>query len=163
MEQPYSSIDNMRVSVAQLMCACGEPKRNQEKFISFSELAAKHGSELIVFPEMADTGYDLNLAVNTAEIWGGTTYSLLRDLAQRLSIIIVSGIAEREGDRVYNAVVAFDKNGMEIGHYRKIHLFTGGPIHEQRVISPGSEIIQIKINNFGASVFVCYDIRFPEV
>src|SRR6266508_2851812 len=46
----------MKVAVAQISCLLGDPEANLLKVRDFSRRAKEVGAELIVFPEMIDTG-----------------------------------------------------------------------------------------------------------
>ena len=47
----------MKIAAAQIACALGDVDANVRKMRDFSARAKEGGAELIVFPEMADTGY----------------------------------------------------------------------------------------------------------
>ena len=47
----------VNIAVAQMDCVVGETEPNLNKIRHFTELAAKLGAELVIFPECATTGY----------------------------------------------------------------------------------------------------------
>lgn len=47
----------MKVAIAQIACALGDVAANLAKMRDFCARAKASGAELIVFPEMSDTGY----------------------------------------------------------------------------------------------------------
>jgi len=49
----------MKIAVAQISCALGDLEANVRKIRDFSSLAKRKGAELILFPEMVDTGYSM--------------------------------------------------------------------------------------------------------
>jgi predicted amidohydrolase len=49
----------MRIAVAQTSCALGDLETNLSKVRDFSRRAKEAGAELIVFPEVTDTGYSM--------------------------------------------------------------------------------------------------------
>lgn len=78
-------------------------------------------SELIVFPELALTGYDApeNRAV-------ALTSPLLRPLLQLAMthrVYLIFGLAEKQGDQCYNAQLMVGPEGV-VGHYRQLHVAT---------------------------------------
>ena len=153
----------MKVSIAQTKSIVGDVAGNCELFAKYAELAAREKSELLIFPELADTGYELHSAVKNASPWPGKPTNTLASLAKKHHSWIISGLTEKTKKGVFNAVAAFSPDGQLAGHYRKIHLFTGAPVHEERLLLPGDHPITLAIDDFKASILVCYDLRFPEI
>ena len=87
----------------------------------------------------------------------------LSGLAEKYHVNFVGGsIPEREGEKVYNTAVAYDREGNEICCYRKVHLAT--VLHEERYLAAGDELPGIfLLDGIGASMAICYDLRFPEL
>ena len=59
----------MKVAVAQISCLLGDPEANLLKVREFSRRAKEAGAELIVFPEMTDTGYSMPVIRVHANHW----------------------------------------------------------------------------------------------
>src|SRR5260370_37828016 len=59
----------MKIAVAQSSCSLGDPDENLLKVRDFSRLAKEAGAELIVFPEMTDTGYSVPVIRAHAGDW----------------------------------------------------------------------------------------------
>ena len=51
--------NRMKIAVAQISCSLGDPEVNLSKVRDFSRRAKEAGAEMIVFPEMIDTGYSM--------------------------------------------------------------------------------------------------------
>ncbi|MGZ5020500.1 MAG: nitrilase-related carbon-nitrogen hydrolase, partial [Chthoniobacterales bacterium] len=47
----------MKIAAAQIDCTLGDIAANVRKLEEFTARAKRAGAELIVFPEMSDTGY----------------------------------------------------------------------------------------------------------
>ena len=47
----------VKIAAAQIACTLGDRAANTRKLREFAERAKAAGAELVVFPEMADTGY----------------------------------------------------------------------------------------------------------
>lgn len=153
----------MKIAAAQIACALGEVDANLRKIRDFSARAKEGSAELIVFPEMADTGYSMPVIQAHATPWSEGAVPELQAIAKSLSIAIVCGVSEREGDSIYNSQVFIDANGAIIGSYRKTHLFTGTPIGEDKCFAPGHELTSVPCGRFRLGLSICYDLRFPEV
>jgi predicted amidohydrolase len=181
----------MKVAAAQISCAPGDIGANLRKVREFCERARKSGAELIVFPEMTDTGYSMPLIQKHAVAWSEGAVPKLRELAKELSLIIVCGVSEREGSSLYNAQAMIDPNGQILAKYRKMHLIAAAPLNERSCFSAGDEFVSCKIvdttsralesakqltkgtrhsgdtplpdADFTIGLTICYDLRFPEM
>src|ERR1043165_7370830 len=153
----------MRIAVAQIACSLGDIDANVRKIREFSARAKEGGAELIVFPEMADTGYAMPVIQACARPWNEGAVPELQKIAQDLSLAIISGVSEREGMTIYNSQVFADANGDVVGSYRKTHLFTAAPIGEDKCFSPGDDLKSFSFHGFRLGLSICYDLRFPEV
>lgn len=153
----------MKVAAAQISCALGDVEANLRKIRDFSARAKEGGAELVVFPELADTGYAMPVIEACATPWSEGAVPELQKIAKDLSIAIICGVSEREGASIYNSQVFIDANGNVVASYRKTHLFTGTPIGEDECFSPGNELKSFPFGGFCLGLSVCYDLRFPEV
>jgi omega-amidase len=153
----------MKIAAAQISCALGEIDANLRKIRDFSARAKEGGADLVVFPEVADTGYAMPVIQSCATPWSEGAVPELQKIAMGLSIAIICGVSERDGASVYNSQVFIDANGKIIGSYRKTHLFTGTPIGEDECFSPGGELKSFPFGGFRLGLSICYDLRFPEV
>src|ERR1700757_2555667 len=98
----------MKVAVAQIAGSLGNPEANLSKVRDFSRTAKEAGPDLIVFPEMTDTGYSMPIIQKHASHWQSGFVCGLQEIARQLSIAIVSGVAERDGSLIYNSQVLVD-------------------------------------------------------
>jgi predicted amidohydrolase len=153
----------MKIAAAQIDCTLGDLNANLRKIRDFVSRARDAGAELVVFPEMVDTGYSMPVIQAHATPWNEGAVPELRKFAKAFSIAIICGVSEREGALVYNSQVFVDAKG-EIGaRYRKTHLFATAPIEEQKCFSPGDELTSFVIGRLRLGPSICYDLRFPEV
>src|SRR6184192_3330700 len=114
----------MKVAVAQISCSLGDPEANLLKVRDFSRRAKDEaGAEMIVFPEMIDTGYSMSVVRSHASDWKSGFVRGLQEVARKLSIAIVSGVSERAGSSIYNSQIFVDQQGQIVAKYRKTHLY----------------------------------------
>ena len=153
----------MKVAVAQISCALGDIAANVQKIGIFCARARTAGAELIVFPEMADIGYEMAVIRETAQPWTEGAVPRWREFARELSLAIIGGVSEREADRIYNTQVFINARGEILGRYRKSHLFT--PIEEHTCFTAGAELqaVDSGVEGLRLGFSICYDLRFPEV
>ena len=174
----------LHVSSAQLGPISRGTPRTQvvQRLVRLLEEAARRGSELVVFPELAFTTFfprwDLSDQRESdrfyeTEFPSDETRPLF-DAAKRLQIGFSIGYAERaiEGGVVhrYNTSVLIDRSGSVIGKYRKIHL----PGYSVPQDTPGQHLEKryFEVGNLGFPVWnafagvlgmcICNDRRWPE-
>lgn len=146
-------------SSVQFNITLGEIEPNLQKVrVALAELAAK-GVQLTVLPEMWATGFaykDLNqLAARTDEI-----VEAIAALSAEYSMVIVGSLPEPHENKVYNTAYVLD-NGKLKGKYRKIHLFS--LMQEDRSFDAGNSWLLVDTSVGKIGVFICYDLRFPEL
>ena len=153
----------MKIAAAQISCALGDLDANLSKIREFSSRAKDAGAELIVFPEMVDTGYSMPIIQKHAKAWADGAVPEVQTIAKALSIAIVSGVSEREGALIYNSQLVVDANGQVVAKYRKTHLVTAAPLDERGCFSPGNEFSSFTLAGLRLGLSICYDLRFPEM
>ncbi len=153
----------MKVAAAQISCSLGDPKANLLKVRDFSRAARDAGAELIVFPEMTDTGYSMSVVQAHANSWSSGFVPGLQEIAAKLSIAIVCGVSERDGTSIYNSLVLVDQRGQIAAKYRKTHLYAVAPVEEQACFASGDAFASFTLNDLRFGFSICYDLRFPEM
>jgi omega-amidase len=152
----------MKVALIQLDIAWEDRQRNYRKAELFAQMASADNCDVMVLPEMFNTGFSMDLSAVADEDISETT-SALSGIAKTYSVNIIAGFpmkspAEQKGR---NMAVAFDKNGMLISTYTKIHPFS--LVGEEEFYIAGDNISLFNISGIPASMFICYDLRFPEI
>lgn len=154
----------MKVAVAQISCSLGDPEANLLKVRDFARRAKDEaGAELIVFPEMTDTGYSMPVIRSHANDWNNGFVTGLQEIAKKLSIAIVAGVSERSGSSIYNSQVFVNADGNISAKYRKTHLYAVAPVEEQTCFAPGEEFSTFSLGHLRFGFSICYDLRFPEM
>jgi omega-amidase len=151
----------MRVAVAQMVCELGDVAANCSTLRRLAKQASAEGCDSVVFPEMADTGYDMKTIVEKASTWQSGPLQMLQELASQLGLWIVCGLSEREARDVYNSVAVVDRKGRLAARYRKAHLFSS--VGEDRFLKRGDSLTLTTIEGMQWGLMVCYDLRFPEM
>ena len=153
----------MKIAVAQIKCSLGDITANIDRLSSLSQKAKEKGSDVIVFPEMVDTGYEMSVIREKASSWDEPPFQSIQNIAAENGIHVICGISERVRDKIYNSAVAFDPRGELLGKYRKAHLAAYPPLDEDSCITPGNTLEIIEIGDMKWGLMICYDLRFPEM
>ena len=153
----------MKIAVAQIDCISGDVEANCQKMVHYICMAGERECDLIVFPEMMETGYEINAILSNASTWPGYAYLAARNAAMEFGIHIICGISEMEGSTVHNSLVVFDSRGQLVGKYRKIHLMPLAPVCESRHLSAGNQPGVVQLNGITFGLMICYDLRFAEL
>ena len=151
----------MKVAAAQMDIAWHDRNANHEKIRRMAAAAKRSGADLLVFPEMAATGFSMDTSI-TPEPIDGPTPALFRDLAGNLEMAISGGfVLERKGGRPQNVSLTVDRNGADLALYAKTHQI--GLLHEDQHYDPGDGPVSFSLNDMEAACLICYDLRFPEL
>jgi predicted amidohydrolase len=153
----------MRIALAQIRSRPGEVALNTQTIIHEVRAAAARGCEVVVFPEMSDTGYHMPTIVRTASAWDKGVYPEVATIAAEAQVVVIVGLSERVGGEIYNTIAVIGTDGELLAKYRKTHLITAEPICEQNYIRPGDSITLCTVAGLRTGLMTCYDIRFPEL
>ena len=130
-----------------------------EKYI---KMASNESCDIVVLPEMFNTGFSMNIAA-IAEDEDGETSLFLSNMARQYHINVIAGYAVREfnAEKGRNIAVVYDRKGHLVSSFVKLHPFSFAKENEHYIA--GDEIVTFDIEGMSSSLFICYDLRFPEV
>lgn len=146
----------MKVSIIQTDLAWEDKERNLEHI---SELASKADSDiaLLVLPEMFTTGFSMN-AAKLAESMTGKTVEWMKSMSAVGGYAVCGSAIITSGEQYYNRSLFVTPDG-KVSFYDKRHLHSMSG--EDKVYTKGHERVVCGYLNFGFSLQVCYDLRFP--
>jgi NAD+ synthase (glutamine-hydrolysing) len=153
-------MSSLRIAMAQINTLVGDLEGNVRKLAAGLQRARDLGADLVLFPELAITGYppeDLLLKPAFLEANMDATRSIA-PLTQGLTAIV--GFADVEED-VYNAAAVFH-DGHWAHTYRKHYLPNYGVFDEDRYFRRGHEIQVLQRGDLAIGVSICEDIWYPE-
>lgn len=163
----------LKVATVQMTTDDRDKARVVDKVLGMIDEAGAQGADLIVLPEVwTGLGYaDAFPFEAMAEPIPGPTTDKLSARARRHGAMIVGSLYERAADgRHFNTAPFIDRDGAILGCYRKTHLFdaqnrTDIPpgMMESKKVSAGDELPVYDTHAGKIGVFVCSDLRFPEI
>jgi NAD+ synthase (glutamine-hydrolysing) len=149
----------LTVALAQIDPTVGDLDGNADKIRAGIERARTAGAQLVLFPELALTGYPPeDLLIKT---------HFLRDAAERLDelaetaedVVALVGFPQLRDD-VYNAAAVLAEGRVQ-AVYHKMFLPNYGVFDEQRYFAQGTEPALIDIDGISVGLTVCEDIWQP--
>jgi len=151
----------MRVAYVQFAPQFGRVMDNIARALA---LAEERPADLYVLPELFTTGYLFRDRVELAQlaepILGGFTVGHLGIWCKRRGCYVCAGLAEKDGDKLYNSAVLIGPGGL-VGLYRKAHLFW----REKELFDVAGEDMW-EVHDLGTArvgMMICFDWIFPEV
>jgi len=159
------AVSAVRVAVVQFDPQVGirHSQNNLEHSLELAREAAMNGANLIVLPELANTGYLFGTRqeayLHAELIPEGPSVQAWLDFTQKYQVYLAAGMAERDGVQLFDSAVLLGPSGF-IGKYRKAHLWN----REKLWFTPGNmgfPVFDTPIGRIG--LLICWDIWFPEV
>lgn len=127
------------------------------KNISLRLSSIREKTDLIVLPEMFNTGFTMNAEAN-AEAMDGKTINWMAEIAQKFNAVVTGSIIIKENSKFYNRLIWMQPNG-EYQYYDKKHLFGLGL--EDKTYTAGKKHLIVELKGWKIMLAICYDLRFP--
>ena len=152
-------LEPIRVALAQMNATVGDIGGNLERIRELAARARSEGAGLVIYPELALTGYPPEDLLMKASFLDRAGQALEELAAETRELVLLVGFPERADD-VYNAAAVL-ADGRVAGVYRKIYLPNYGVFDEQRYFQAGSEPALIELNGARVGLTICEDIWEP--
>lgn len=150
----------MKIASIQLDIVWEDKQANLSKAERLIQQAKKDDCDLVVLPEMFNTGFSMN-ASSIAESVNGKTTQQLCEIAKQNNINLIAGITESLDDQFLNIAIFITRDGEVNAKYIKNYPYT--PSGESKAYSTGNEQVIFDVDGVSSSLFICYDLRFPEL
>ena len=151
------------IAACQLALSVADVTANRAAAAAAVAEAAGQGADLVVLPELCDSGYVFSGPAEARALAAPATHSPTlrewRTLSVRYAIAIAGGFCELGDDGLlYNSAAVV--TGEEVlSVYRKAHLWDA----EKLVFTPGDQPPPVVDLPFGrVGLMICYDLEFPE-
>lgn len=158
------------IAAAQTVPVRGDVDANVEQHLRLARLAAKEGVQVLVFPELSLTGYELDLAEGLAFSENDPRLAPLVELASVNQMTLVVGAPVRVEERLHIGAFLLSPY-RSIGIYTKHHLgaFPSSanphglvPPPESTVFQPGSRNTIVHFGECVGAVAICADTCRPS-
>jgi omega-amidase len=118
------------------------------------------GSDLLILPEMFNTGYIMKPEDGAEDLAASHTISEIQAMLKNSSMIVGGTIPTLNAGRYYNSFVFLSHDSITY-RYDKVHLFKMAG--EGRAYSSGVGSSIYNCNGVMLRPLICYDLRFPYV
>ncbi|MCB5164864.1 carbon-nitrogen hydrolase family protein [Streptomyces bambusae] len=149
----------MRIAAAQLTCVPADVKANVAEVVRLAGAAREAGAELVVFPELALTGYEIDALRADRGLWTGPEDPRLDPVRSSGIATVVNCAAPTGGPLPALTTFVYAADGSLLTTYAKQCLYE----QEQGVFEPGTRDGRFTLGGTGFSLATCYDNHFPEL
>ncbi|MFA7677854.1 MAG: NAD+ synthase, partial [Candidatus Omnitrophota bacterium] len=147
----------MKIAIAQINSVVGDIKGNYEKIIRYGFRAKKKKADIVIFPELALSGYPPEDLLLKGHFSDCNKEFLLKIAKTCKGVMLIVGFVERQGRTLYNSC-AIINNGKIADVYRKIRLPNYGVFDEKRYFSSGDVLPVYILGDYSFSLSICEDI-----
>ena len=113
--------------------------------------------DLIVLPEMFNTGFTMNVK-EMAEPMNFTTTKWMKQMASQTKAVVTGSMIIKEAGNFYNRLLWVTPEG-ELSFYDKRHLFRMA--NEEAFFDMGEKNTPVYLKGWKILPQICYDLRFP--
>lgn len=159
-------MNHFRIALLQL-CPGTSREENRRIGLAACRRAKAMGADLALFPEMWSTGY--TIAKDPAELQAAAIpanhpfLQAFADCARELDMAVGVTCLETDDPQPKNALFVYDRHGVEVLHYAKVHTCDFG---EEARLGRGDAFYTADLDTAEGTVrigaMICYDREFPE-
>lgn len=146
----------IKIALYQMDIAWMQPETNINKV---KDLLSRIDVDLLILPEMFNTGFNIN-AAESSESMDGETITNVLELSKSSNTGIAFSIAIEEDNRYYNRFFLIEEGAIQ-ATYDKNHLFSYSGEDER--FTAGTSPVIIAYRGLKILPQICYDLRFPEL
>ena len=152
-------MEDLRAAAIQMDCRVGDVEANLAHAQTLVEQAADRGAQLIVLPELFNTGYEYTDRNDTlAEPLYGRTGGWLTETAQRLGVHLVGSFPARIAGQAYIVALLAAPDGRR-WVYRKVHV----SVWENLYFASGDAPLIAETDLGRIGLFICWDEVFADL
>src|SRR5436190_17221475 len=150
----------MRLALAQINTVVGDLDGNRELILARLDEARGAGADLVLFPELAVTGYPPEDLLLRPGFVRAAARSLDEIAAAAQGIVLMVGAPHSTEGKLFNALyVCAEGEVKAIVHKRLLPNY--GVFDEKRYFEPGDEAVVYQVGGLAAGLTVCEDMWQP--
>ncbi len=152
----------MRIALAQVNLIVGNIEANTCRMLELvKEARNRHRAGLVVFPELAVTGYPPEDLLLRPGLYRQVDAALERIRSASANIDVLVGYPEKSGGQIYNSCDYY-RAGARLATYRKRVLPNYGVFDEKRYFTAGTELCLLELDGISTSLSICEDLWTAE-
>ena len=153
-------LQRLRLAGAQIDPVVGDVDGNVERILGGYRDAAERGAHLVVFPELAVTGYPPEDLVFKPGFLAASRDGVERVAAATGDAAAVVGFVDPTHAGPANAA-AICRQGQVLAVYHKVLLPNYSVFDEERYFVPGNQVLLASFGTVEVAVTICEDLWFP--
>ncbi len=150
----------MHIAIAQINLHVGHVFANTRKIIEYIHRAKELKCELIVFPELAVTGYPPEDLLLRQALYEQIENAIRQIMAESGEIGIIVGFPDQTPEGLHNAC-SLIKDGKQQALYYKRNLPNYGVFDEKRYFCSGDATCLIDLDGIPTALSICEDLWSP--
>ena len=150
-------MEDLKITLVQVPLIWENEEKNLEQFDSCLISILPHQTDLIILPEMFNTGFTMNAAEVYREMHSDIVEWMKKTAAIKKAAVTGSLII-KENNQYFNRLLWVFPDG-NIQTYDKRHLFRMAS--ENQVFSAGKNKLIVEWKGWKICPLICYDLRFP--
>ncbi|NLY12633.1 MAG: amidohydrolase [Gammaproteobacteria bacterium] len=151
-----SALPDLRLALLQGPLVWHDVPANLHYFSQL--LAGLEPVDLVLLPEMFNTGFSMDSASQAEAEMGPTTQWLLQQ-AQCLNAVVCGSLIIKVAEHDYRNRLIWARPDGSLAHYDKRHLFRMAGEH--KYFCAGEQQLQVELKGWRIRPLICYDLRFP--
>lgn len=149
----------MKAALAQMNICFEDKQKNISEVEKYLIHALENDADIIFFPEMTLTGFSMNVGITGEE--NNETVNSMKMLSKKYNIAIGFGWVKKFEEKGENHYTVVSPEENMLADYVKIHPFSYSG--EDNYFHAGNSLSSFTYRDKKISVFICYDLRFPEI
>ncbi|MCX8170892.1 MAG: NAD+ synthase [Candidatus Bathyarchaeota archaeon] len=156
----------MKIAMAQINSTVGDIKGNVKKIKTYIEVAKRYSVDIVIFPELAVTGYPPQDLLHEREFVKENKRMLLATIGEmKEDIVGIVGFVDYKDRDLYNAAAIFKGNNLVAVAYKTL-LPTYDVFDEARYFKPSKEINPVRVSfseeEIALGIEICEDLWDEE-
>ncbi|MGI8730920.1 MAG: nitrilase-related carbon-nitrogen hydrolase [Solirubrobacteraceae bacterium] len=152
----------MRITLAQFSCRLGEVEHNLESAAEIMAQGGRESSDLVVFPELFLTGYDLGQVDGDVSLFADDPRLTQLSHVAHETDALIGFYEDGHGVHNYNAAAYYDAE-TRVHTHRKLYLPTYDIFEERKHFSPGQTMRAFDTRQGRVATLICNDAWQPHM